>query len=797
MQVTFLLLLGFRFLLARIQFPTSQQWENSCPELNVVKLLEGVPSYCDVNIAHVLAKGEEIAHFLPGAEYPWPTTINANPPYRRARTPRGFCNNIDISRNRVSPGCRIAVMITTGVGRSDEAFFKSIMNLYDEITTKKYMFKISYYITVHINPSPLSPVAIFYTIPEALPRVKEFFYELQTGELQGKSGRQLNRLKVVFVKNEIATAVTSKFDGSTSICVQIIVPSSPAIRARMECRGQGNQYNLLKAVEKMSPRNAIWGMDFSGINVPVQPMPTGVRHQGFNPFDRRSDRDIRLHLFYQLLFQGGAENISVTNWGRGNVKEATIESVVKARGDDYDKLVIYIRHIGTQFLTCYEEKFITFQFYLSPFQTDQWIGILLSIGMVVSTLSIYKKCCFEIEDSISFAAWVLILGTLFDEFASVPRKMEGKTFYRLVFGCWALIAIILTNCYTGVMITELNAPLPGIQPSKWLDFACGNRTIPTGDIIKWAEVENILEYWGQIEKYEKGAIPELTNLYESEDCFRLISPPIRDDRLYFNESGTLVPPTYMFSFLFDACTAFILAQDSWMEKFHDSISSSFPEILLLRPVHSHRNASRFPRWARNATNATIMAGMRVANERELVKCEKSVYIAESDDITTELSLFSEKYAWKKKRFVSGKDLLGPEWRTWSFERAGRNKIPQYFKFMLTSGIFNRLEVEITARMVIGRQPVLRSPKDHWLRGIDPQAVNSGLITLFILCGGVVLAASLSFLVEFRWQIIVLVQEMVKVCQNLINRTKRRLRRRVRRNRRRKTTKRTMWINTTP
>lgn len=202
-------------------------------------------------------------------------------------------------------------------------------------------------------------------------------------------------------------------------------------------------------------------------------------------------------------------------------------------------------------MTCYETNFITFEFYLTPFQTNLWLGILIAIVTVVATLSIYTNN--PGSSALSYSSWALVLGTVFDEAGSIPENIEKKPFHRLVFGSWALMAIFLTNCYTGVITTELNAPLPGVQPETWWDLICGDRTLHAADLPKWLTSQHIYWYWNEIMEGVRLVVkdetyqPLLKNPYQVEDCFRLLSPPGQGRPFYFNESGILVPTTYFFS----------------------------------------------------------------------------------------------------------------------------------------------------------------------------------------------------------------------------------------------------------
>lgn len=45
------------------------------------------------------------------------------------------------------------------------------------------------------------------------------------------------------------------------------------------------------------------------------------------------------------------------------------------------------------------------------------------------------------------------------------------------------MSVILTNCYNGLMITELNAPLPWFEPKTFNDLVCSKLSLNETDIL--------------------------------------------------------------------------------------------------------------------------------------------------------------------------------------------------------------------------------------------------------------------------------------------------------------------------
>lgn len=80
---------------------------------------------------------------------------------------------------------------------------------------------------------------------------------------------------------------------------------------------------------------------------------------------------------------------------------------------------VITRTTGLQYVTCYRERYRTFEIYIAPFQPELWLSLLTTLLLVIALASIYKYFT-----NTSFCAWMFILATLFEETGHVPQKLN-------------------------------------------------------------------------------------------------------------------------------------------------------------------------------------------------------------------------------------------------------------------------------------------------------------------------------------------------------------------------------------
>lgn len=124
---------------------------------------------------------------------------------------------------------------------------------------------------------------------------------------------------------------------------------------------------------------------------------------------------------------------------------------------------------GYSFLTCYSKNSITFDFYVTPFHPELWVGLLVSYILLSFFLSLWL---FSNKIKSSFCPWLYLLGGLLEDGVPITGKIEKRSVFRLVFGCWIIVGVLFSNCYNGLMITGLNSPLKAASVTRFKDLVC-------------------------------------------------------------------------------------------------------------------------------------------------------------------------------------------------------------------------------------------------------------------------------------------------------------------------------------
>ncbi|OXA42676.1 hypothetical protein Fcan01_22421 [Folsomia candida] len=422
---------------------------------------------------------------------------------------------------------------------------------------------------------------------------------------------------------------------------------------------------------------------------------------------------------------------------------------------------------GYQFLTCYRHEYITFELYITPYKPMMWLSLVISIITITVFMSLYKY--YRGFGNISFAPWLFILATIFEETGHLPVKIGVDSICRLTLGSWCLVSVILTNCYNGIMISELNSPLRAFRPTLFDHLIC--ERLGQGDMTKlpnsmsshqeslvsmknqnysvlvnspevifkhgYKRVEwylyvlfvlaNIKHMYTN-DPYGNEHIRELKNPFASNKCFHLLSLSSRDVSGYPNFPEFL---EYMYDYF-------------WWNFRNEKQSSVFSKnsfllVSLLDPRHVHH-----PTAFNYSNPKQTELQVRRSVEEELVDCGKSVLIVKSDEIEAEFQFVRRHYP--SKEFYKGKEILRMVNSGWTFYDGGITKVPEYFKSLIWSGIYGRLQEEAMRRKYLHRTPTRKSE----IAGLAPTVELGGtILTLFIICGAIFLLASFVLVIEIR------------------------------------------------
>ncbi|OXA54651.1 hypothetical protein Fcan01_11509 [Folsomia candida] len=354
-----------------------------------------------------------------------------------------------------------------------------------------------------------------------------------------------------------------------------------------------------------------------------------------------------------------------------------------------------------------------------------------------------------------FSIWLSFVSVLFDDFSSVPKIVGTSLFYRLIFATWGPVSLLFTNCYSGLMISELNAPLKQTRSRNFEDLICLNKhvldlNVSSMDIRELAENLQFKDYRADSGKmdFTFNSLPTIKNLFVSDTYYRILSPPFQRQWMF---SGAA---TYIWHF---ERVVHLLQFTQLLSK--TRLASNFVRdevvaLLLMNPAHAV-----FPiefDQTRVNYSTTELAEMV---ETDVINCGKrTAFVATSETLQGEMSFISKKYP--SRRFHTSQRLLGPTWKGWSVKGGGRSSrlssvsaVQRNFQVLVHSGIYSRLKQEMHKNMWFGRNPV---KEDVPPSPVSPLTMG-GLVTIFMLCGALTGFALIAFLIEshkYDWKAIV-------------------------------------------
>jgi hypothetical protein len=294
------------------------------------------------------------------------------------------------------------------------------------------------------------------------------------------------------------------------------------------------------------------------------------------------------------------------------------------------------------------------------------------------------------------------------------------------------------------MITGLNSPLPGIKIQSFRDLLCDRSLFETKNqqdfnITQWIETSKINWFWDKVRYYRVNVNESIMHPYEAKDCFRIWSPSSEG----ITWTDVKLPVNQLFgkfnTYTYELQTMMELSQEGTkpgLLHYSDKIMLS-----LLHPGHA-REPQEITKIRIQEKRFPTMDELSVA-DLEITNCEhKSAYITNSDQLATEMDFLLQKY--EKKQFYSGKDdVILKQMEGIRFPVIHKTKIPNLYRWMIDSGIYDRLEVEKVGRKNKWRKPLVKIKKEkEGLEGIS--SLEGGLITLFMLCGCLISLAMASF-----------------------------------------------------
>jgi hypothetical protein len=387
---------------------------------------------------------------------------------------------------------------------------------------------------------------------------------------------------------------------------------------------------------------------------------------------------------------------------------------------------VLVDHKTTKFVSCFAEPKLSFSMYISAFRKEVWICIGACCSFITILTSVYNE---KLELSKSFSPFFFFVSTLVEEPYSVPTSLWNNRFFKTLTLAWLLAAIIFTNLYVGLMISDVTTPLRGNILSGFDIVLSTEKRYAEMSSLSKAEIGN---YWRSPitnRRYRKESRGHLV-LYGCETPFNYTNHDFHHKQLNSKESFTIM------QIPLDSCGANDIGDAERMRFLaHPWMYSGFQrlesELLTSNRLdedkrYEHRLVAYFsPRNRHYPKNPNLQLPTygklpfysSVAIEKELIACERSVLMGDTKELIYELSYLMVNYP--KKGFYLSEDTFETGWSSpvvWSFSNGGMSRVPMYFQLLMEAGIRNA---------IIG----LRKNKYYLMRRTGSKYIRKGLAVI--------------------------------------------------------------------
>jgi hypothetical protein len=349
----------------------------------------------------------------------------------------------------------------------------------------------------------------------------------------------------------------------------------------------------------------------------------------------------------------------------------------------------------------------------------------------------------------SFSPFFFFASTLVEEPYSVPSSLWNDSKFKIITIAWLLTAMIFTNLYAGLMITELSVPLKGEVLHELQDIF---GTYKETDSILMSSLKSDLMFWYYnysnsdkpflfLDDYEINLDysdfgKHLQQFREIEHFALLQASDICEPTnvLPSNERQRLSNPTlYKIFKQFQWDSKYMDMKDKRLNPKYEFHVSNF-----MSPKYRHYPIDpKFPipneRLIKHFTAAAV--------EKEIVACGRSICLADLDELQAELRYLKQSYP--ETAFYVGNGTVENGWRrklVWYYGYTGNPVLAQYLRLLLQAGIRTHVTSILNHKTYLERRIGTKLIKE-----MEPPAMgmdmNGSIQTIFIILVAVLLSGS--------------------------------------------------------
>lgn len=380
----------------------------------------------------------------------------------------------------------------------------------------------------------------------------------------------------------------------------------------------------------------------------------------------------------------------------------------RTRGKEYKTYRENVFVDGSEVMLLFTPTFnqgFSFDVLLKPFEPKVWLcfALISLLAMFFVGIILKYQLNWGYIESVIFSK-VLFLSTIFDRPTAIPKKLENNTHFRILFGIWMMLLLILTNGYLGLSIKSISANLEAKSVTRFDQLAkpgCSNVTCQLDRLSNlWMYYLCMQRHFSALLNWKTrlitGILGEL--LFPSNPNLTLAVLTNRTIRKFDDSQDfTILPYELDYDISKD-----MVGENKFLTNLRDlnlgrsyylyrqvkkfgaaSVSQKLAMLDLLDPIHiALRNVGEF-------ASSKIKIRTEVEIELALVTCGRTVLVQTDSEIRRELAYFDKQYPWIKF-FRSEKSIL----KTlvgWSFSTTLKSVTYPIFQKLDKAGIVRLFE----------------------------------------------------------------------------------------------------------
>jgi hypothetical protein len=449
-----------------------------------------------------------------------------------------------------------------------------------------------------------------------------------------------------------------------------------------------------------------------------------VVHRQSSEVDLKELALLKKLFIVEILFER-KENIIGKGRSKCRMSRLTIDhSELNTDFHDPGTEVVWSGSSSFTFLTCHTDKgAIHFDTYITPFDLPTWIGI-----MVASLLTHFAFATFAWRDNIrpisQFTFSHIILSWLFSFSYSPSRSISKHFWYRVISVAWFFASFVLAMMNTTFAITGVTSPLPEKDISKFEELTsyrvCRNHTCKNHEFLDYIENEGTKEEGWVFDIYSTPIFGANLKLFSFQTS--TFGNEIHEFKRYYEETQE---------------SAF------WNE----TGVAGFLNVMLPLVYHEIKYPIVNGKHSKDALLATL-----AEIEKEIVQCQRKVYVDRTESVLAEYSYLSKHYKWLKFRVSEERKMSSHSY--WIFERDFGSRMSKTYNALLEAGILSHLEKSY--RNVVNQKRfkhTLENKKTFPEKAqseFKPSNMKGNIQTIFIVYLILMALAILVFLVERTW-----------------------------------------------